>query len=110
MAIKTLAERKAAAVAAKQAGLAALRVSLGQVARGLGGRFLLIGSAARGALRFDSDIDLLLDFADGAPTSAAWTVAENECTRLGLPCDIRPVQFCDERFLAHVLPDAQPIP
>ena len=105
-----VAERKAAAVAAKRAGLELLRAALAEAAPALGGRYLLIGSAARDALRFDSDIDLLLDFPDGTPTSAAWTVAEQECARLGLPCDIRPVQYCDERFLAHVQSDAQPIP
>jgi predicted nucleotidyltransferase len=30
----------------------------------LGGHFLLYGSAARGDLRDDSDVDLLLDFPD----------------------------------------------
>ena len=59
--IRTLAERKAAA-AGKAAALDLLRPALAEAARRLGGRCLLYGSAARGALWHGSDIDLLLDF------------------------------------------------
>lgn len=47
MAVRTLAERKAGAVAAMTASLAVLREVLAGRARELGGRFLLYGSAAR---------------------------------------------------------------
>ena len=87
-----------------------LRAELAGVAAALGGRFLLYGSAARGALRFDSDIDLLLDFPDDAATSAAWGAAETACSRLDLACGIRPVSLCGAAFIAHVMPGAQPIP
>ena len=109
MAVWTLAERKAAGVAAKVAALDELRRTLGDRARGLGGRYLLYGSAARGELRWDSDVDLLLDFF-GDDTEAAWEFAEDECARLGLEGDIRPIAMCERRFLDHVLPEARSLP
>lgn len=93
-AIRTLSERKTAAAAAKAAALDRLRPALVDAARGLGGRFLLYGSAAQGRLRHDSDIDLLLDFPDDAATTAAWDAAKRECAGLGLECDARPLAWC----------------
>lgn len=110
MTIRTLAERKNAAVAAKTAALDELLGLLAGRARELGGRYLLYGSAARGELRPDSDVDLLLDFADGDASSTAWGFAEDECARLGLHCDIRPVVMCEPRFLDHVMPGARSLP
>jgi predicted nucleotidyltransferase len=110
MTIRTLAERKAATVAAKQAAVLVLRRQLDEHAPALGGRYLLYGSAARGELRYDSDVDLLLDFPDDEATSAAWGFAETACAALGLVHDIRPVALCGARFLAHVLPEAIKLP
>lgn len=110
MAVRTLAERKAVQVAAKAAAVAALCRALQGRAGELGGRYLLYGSAARGELRPGSDVDLLLDFLDGEATAAAWAFAEDECARLGLDCDIRPVALCGPRFLDHVLPEARSLP
>ncbi len=110
MAVRTLAERKTAKVAAKAAAVDELLRTLEHQAREIGGRYLLYGSAARGELRPDSDVDLLLDFPDGNATAAAWDFAEDECARLGLDCDIRPVAMCGLRFLAHVLPEARSLP
>ena len=107
--IRTLAERKADAAAAKAAALERLRPALTEAARRLGGRFLLYGSAAQGRLRRDSDIDLLLDFPDEASTTAAWDAAERECASLGLECDARPLAWCSAGFLQHVLPGAVPL-
>ncbi|WP_376100065.1 nucleotidyltransferase family protein [Roseomonas sp. CCTCC AB2023176] len=52
--------------------LARLRAAVGELrllpaaeAPRLGGRYLLFGSAARGEMRHDSDVDILLDFPDG---------------------------------------------
>ena len=106
----TLAERKASAVAAKTAAVDALVSTLGNRAREIGGRYILYGSAARGELRWDSDVDLLLDFPNRDATAAAWGFAEDECVRLGLDCDIRPIAMCEPRFLDHVLPEARSLP
>ncbi len=106
MTVVTLAERKAAGAAGKAAAVEALRPRLTASARALGGRFLLYGSAARGTMRWDSDVDLLLDFPDDDAASRAWNAAEAVCRDLGLVGDIRPVGLCGTAFLEHVLPRA----
>ncbi len=104
--IVTLSERKAAAAATKAAALERLRPALAGAARRLGGRYVLYGSAARGRLRWDSDVDLLLDFPDDAATTAAWDEAERACAALDLACDARPLAWCSPAFIQHVLPGA----
>ncbi len=110
MAVRTLAERKIAAVAAKAAAVDELLRLLENRAWETGGRYILYGSAARGELRPDSDVDLLLDFSGNDATALAWSFAEDECARLGLDCDIRPIAMCDQRFLDHVMPGARSLP
>jgi tRNA nucleotidyltransferase (CCA-adding enzyme) len=110
MLIKTVTQRKAEKVAAIAAALSVLRPDLERRGRELGGRFLLYGSAARGELRHDSDVDLLLDFPDHASSRAAWDFVEARCAELDLACDIRPLEWCGESFLAHVLPGAVSLP
>ena len=97
----TLKARKAARLAALRDALATLRVSLADYARANGGRFLLFGSAARGDLRHDSDIDLLVDFPEDT-LAAAWRFVEDECWRLDLEPDVLPFAWCKPGFLAHV--------
>jgi len=53
--IVTLAERKAAEAARRQAAVEALVPVLAACARAHGGRFLLYGSTARGTMKHDSD-------------------------------------------------------
>ncbi len=110
MAVRTLAERKTAAVAAKTAAIDELLRLLENRAREIGGRYILYGSAARGELRPDSDVDLLLDFSDNDATGLAWSFAEDECARLGLDGDVRPFAMCAPRFLDHVMPGARRLP
>lgn len=107
MTVRTLAERRQAEAARREAAAATLCRELAGAAGRFGGRYLLYGSAARGEVRHDSDVDLLLDFPDATSRSAAWTFAEDRCTALGLFYDIRPIGMCDARFLAHVLPEAK---
>jgi predicted nucleotidyltransferase len=97
----TLAERKAARVAALREAVATLRDRLCQHARSHGGRFLLYGSAARGNFRFDSDIDVLIDFPEDRLT-AAWRFAEDLCRELDLKADLCPLAWCREDFVAHI--------
>lgn len=96
--IVTLAERKAARVAWVRAALEALRASLVSYARENGGRFLIFGSAACGELRFDSDVDILVDFEDAA-LSRAWSFAESECVRLGFTLDMVPLPWMTAAFV-----------
>jgi len=97
----TLAQRKARRVASLHEAVATLCDRLEHYARTHGGRFLLYGSAARGELRYDSDIDLLLDFPEDR-LSEAWRHAESICHDLGLQPDLCPLAWCGAEFAARV--------
>jgi predicted nucleotidyltransferase len=102
----TLAQRKKERVASLHEAVATLRNRLERCARDHGGRFLLHGSAARGQMRYDSDVDLLLDFPEDR-LSEAWRHAENLCHDLGLRPDLCPLAWCTsefaERMRAHAV-------
>ena len=104
--IVTLKERKARILAHRKAALAQLEVRLAATAAQHGGCYRLYGSAARGAMRPDSDVDLLADF-PGHSISAAIRAAEDACEELGLACDIVDRAWCSETFLQRVLPGAK---
>jgi hypothetical protein len=101
--VVTITERRAAEVARRRAALPGLGARLAEYARAHGGRYLLFGSAARDALRHDSDIDLLLDFPIEAQ-SEAWRFAEAACWALDLDPDIQPMPREGSAFLAHIQP------
>ena len=104
----TLAERKAARVAEIRRALAVLRERLRDYARAHGGRFLLYGSAARNELRYDSDVDLILDLSADAEEDA-WSFAEQACRDLRLEPDIMPASWVKPEFLRRVGAEAVPI-
>ena len=106
--IVTLKERKARALAAREAALAQLKTRLAAEAARLGGCYRIFGSAARYELRPDSDIDLLADFPKDN-VSAAIRAAEDACEDLGLPYDIVDQNGCGPAFLQRVLPDSMVI-
>jgi predicted nucleotidyltransferase len=106
--IVTLKERKAAAVERKCQALDAMRPALRSYARAHCGRFLLFGSAARGTLRRDSDVDILTDFPEHE-TAAAWNFAERACWDRGLDPDVMPRAWCKADFLAHIERDIEVI-
>lgn len=101
----TLAERKAARVAEIRQALGALRQRLSDYAQAHGGRYLLYGSAARDAPRYDSDVDLLVDFPPETQ-SDAWRFAEDACWDLKLEPDITPASWCKPEFLERVRKEA----
>ena len=104
--IVTLKERKARILARRKAALAQLELRLAAAAAQHGGCYKLYGSAARGAMRPDSDVDLLADFPRHS-ISAAIRAAEDACDELGLACDIVDRAWCSEAFLKRVLPGAK---
>lgn len=97
MAIVTLRERKAAKVAAIKAGVEKLAPVLAAYAREHGGRFILYGSAARGDVRYDSDVDILIDFPIEKESSAR-NFAEDECHKRHLPADVLSFWMVGERL------------
>lgn len=102
--IVTLAERKAAEATRRQHAVAELRRALDAYARAHGGRFLLFGSAARGQMRYDSDVDILVEFPPDQQ-AAAWNFAERACWDRRLSPDLTTPDWCTEDFLALVRPE-----
>ncbi len=109
MALVTLKERNAIAVKKRADALSRVQVLLADVAREHGGRFLLFGSAARGDVRRDSDIDLISDFPIDVERKAI-LAAERVCARANVPCDIVEKRTCSDRFWAIVSLDLKAIP
>jgi hypothetical protein len=85
--IVTLSERKAAEAVRRQHAVAELVPALAAYARARGGRFPLFGSAARRTMRYDSDVDILVDFPEDA-RGDAWNFAETACWDRGLEPDL----------------------
>ncbi len=104
--IVTLAERKAAEATRRRRAVGELRRALDAYARTHGGRFLLVGSAARGEMRYDSDVDILVEFPPDRQ-AAAWNFAERACWDRRLTPDIMASAWCTEDFLALVRPEAE---
>ena len=104
--IVTLKERKAREAERRRQAVAELREVLAAHAREHRGRYLLFGSAARGEMRYDSDVDILVDFPCEA-LNDAWNFAERACWDRNLDPDITPFSWCKQEFLARVTPDLQ---
>lgn len=102
----TLAEHKAAKRSRRVRAVETLRERLSTYARAHGGCFLLFGSAARGTMRHDSDVDILVDF-PRQELDDAWLFAEEVCRSLGSTPDIRPKSWCSAAFLEVVGPEAR---
>ncbi len=99
--IVTLKERKTAERARREAAVAVLRARLAAYAAAQGGRFLLYGSAARGTMRYNSDVDVLVDF-PAQRKAAAWDFAEEVARELRLPLDVNYADWCSAKFLEHI--------
>ncbi|HUN44402.1 MAG TPA: nucleotidyltransferase domain-containing protein [Acetobacteraceae bacterium] len=104
--IVTLSERKQAEAQRRQQAVASLKGDLLTYARAHGGRFILFGSGARHEMRYDSDVDILVDFPpDG--DAAAWDFAEHACWDRGLEPDLMRLAWCKRGFLAHIAADSE---
>jgi hypothetical protein len=90
MRIVSLNERKAVSVNKMRIGIIALKDLLSNYSRENNGRFLLYGSVSRNQYRFNSDIDIVVDFPVDQ-INLAWKFAEQACIDCGLSPDIRPL-------------------
>ncbi|WP_375457664.1 nucleotidyltransferase family protein [uncultured Enterovirga sp.] len=106
MSYPTLTERKRAKVARMEAAVEALAAELAAYAREHGGRFILFGSAARGEMRHDSDVDIMVD-SPGGPGSDAWLFAEERAWALGLKPDLSDKGWSGFRLLERVARDGR---
>jgi predicted nucleotidyltransferase len=97
----TISEIKAAGVSKIASGVAALKKELTAYAQKNRGSFVIYGSVARGNFRFNSDVDVLVDFPPEA-VSEAWRFCEDACRKYGLVPDVRPKYLCSPKFLQRV--------
>lgn len=107
--IVTLAERKKRAGASRSAAAARIMDRLSSHAAATGGRFVVFGSAARGEMRHDSDIDILVDFPPALELDAV-IFAETACAAEDLPCDVLPFATRTPEFLERIERDAVALP
>jgi predicted nucleotidyltransferase len=105
---QTLAEIRAQAIFDMERHIEDLCMRLQSYAQDHGGSFILFGSAASRKLNHDSDVDLIIDFPDDKETDA-WRFAESMCWERKLKPDIRPIKYCSEKLLNHILASAQVI-
>ena len=107
-AIVTLRERRERALTLRREAQRRLENHLATAASRHGGRYRVFGSAARGDMRPESDVDLLADFPERT-IEAAIRAAEDACVRLGLAHDVLDQSGCSEDFLRQVLPESRVI-
>ncbi|GJD97268.1 hypothetical protein OCOJLMKI_4496 [Methylobacterium iners] len=86
-AVTTLAQRKASEAARRLQAAEAVVDALGAYARRECGTFVVFGSYVTGTMRFDSDLDVLIDFPPER-AAAAWCFVEDVCAEHGVPPDI----------------------
>lgn len=100
--VTTLSARKAAEAARRKRGADAAIGELALYARAHGGRFIVFGSYVTDAMRFDSDLDILVDFPEDR-SGDAWRFAEEVCARHGVPVDLHDAGTTKPAFVARVL-------
>lgn len=98
----TLAERKHSEAERRRLAADGAVGELRAYARAHGGRYVVFGSYVEGTMRFDSDLDLLLDFPSDR-TAQAWAFAEDVAARHRIPLDIHDARTTKPAFALRVL-------
>jgi predicted nucleotidyltransferase len=99
--IWTLKQRQAERLARMRVAVASLEQTLTTYARGHSGRFVIYGSIARGQMRTDSDIDIMVDFPIPGDVDA-YAFAEQACHDHALSPDVRDRAWCSDRLRARI--------
>lgn len=102
MRVTTLSERKAAEAARRQDAASRVAETLGAYAAEAGGRFVLFGSFVDRRMRYDSDLDVLIDF-PADRIAEAWDVVERTCADADIPPDIHDAATSKSAFVERVL-------
>ena len=101
MCVTTLSERKAAEAARRDRAASAVVDELRAYAAATGGRFVLFGSFVDRRMRYDSDLDILIDCpADRAPE--AWDFVERICAEADIAPDIHDASTSRPAFVERV--------
>lgn len=86
--IASMSQRKRTEADRRLRAAATIAEELRVYASAHGGRFVLFGSFASGAMRYDSDLDVLIDFGPADAAAAAWGFVEAACARAAIEGDI----------------------
>jgi predicted nucleotidyltransferase len=109
MTVTTLAERKAAEAARRRRAADDAVRELSDYARNHGGRFVVFGSYVTNSMRFDSDVDVLVDFPMDQ-TADAWRFVEDVSARLAVPLDIHDARTTKSAFVDRVRATGRVLP
>lgn len=101
MSVTSLSERKTNEAARRDRAASAVTDALRAYAAATGGRFVLFGSFVDRRMRYDSDLDILIDFpADGI--TAAWDVVERACAEADIMANISDTATSKPAFVERV--------
>jgi predicted nucleotidyltransferase len=103
---RSIEQRKSDEAARRAAIPLMLKVRLEDFARRCRGRYLIYGSLARGAARYDSDIDILVDFPPEFEAEA-WRRIEKACAEERIESDIVPLAWRHTSFLERALKEVE---
>ena len=99
--IVTVAERKARETARHRAAVDRVISEMKAFGAEHGGRFFIFGSAAEDRMKFDSDLDIIVDF-PAEREAEALDFVEDACRRQNLPADIHLKSRSSSRFLDRI--------
>lgn len=99
--IVTVPERKARETERRRQAAAAVIEDLRDFVGAHGGRFFVFGSVAEDRLRYDSDVDILIDVPP-ASERAAWEQAEQAGRRHRIAVDILTTAYASPAFVDRV--------
>ena len=99
--VATLAQRKAAEASRRRTAAARMEVDLAELGMRLGGSFILFGSYVLGEMRFDSDLDLLIDMPADV-VAQAFAEAEAMGRHHDLPLDLHDAATASPDFVTRV--------
>ena len=102
MSATTLSARKALEAARRANAAAEVVEQLRTYARSKVGRFVVFGSFVDRRMRFDSDLDVLVDFPE-TEAPAAWDFVEDACSRARLDPDIHDASTSKAAFVARIM-------
>jgi len=108
MTVVSLTERKSREAERRRVAARSAIADLKSYARQNGGRFWIFGSVARDEVRYDSDLDVLVDFP--CDEADALLFAECVCERAGIPLDIQSRTTADPSLIDRIRNDAVLLP
>lgn len=102
MRVTTLSERKATEAARRDHAASRVAAALRAYAAETGGRFVLFGSFVDRRMRYDSDLDVLIDF-PADRIAEAWDLVERTCAEADIEPDIHDTGTSKPAFVERVL-------